>query len=209
MTAQDFLYGYQRLLDPRIAAPYVQGYFDTTIAGASNYANVDPKNTAQVTSFINGLGLSAPDANTFVIKLSNPAGYFKWTVSLWLAAPERKDMVEKAGSSSYGAVNSAAVGTVIGNGPYMLSEVVPNEFNGVFSLDSGHRFFDIVLNDLGKIKLNSGKALELLFNFPNDAFLLHAARPVLSWLQIHEELGVEETCGICSVVGTPELRSHR
>jgi oligopeptide transport system substrate-binding protein len=126
VTSADFLYGYKRLLDPRVAAPYVEGYFDVTIAGASNYANVDPKNTAQVTSFLNGLGLSAPDPYTFVIKLAKPSGFFKWTVTLWLAAPERQDMVEKAGST-YGAVNAAAVDTVIGNGPYKLSEVVPKD----------------------------------------------------------------------------------
>jgi oligopeptide transport system substrate-binding protein len=126
VTSADFLYGYKRLLDPRIAAPYVEGYFDTTIAGAANYANIDPKNTAQVESFLAGLGLSAPDPYTFVIKLAQPSGFFKWTVTLWLAAPERQDMVEKAGAS-YGAVNAAAVDTVIGNGPYKLSEVVPKD----------------------------------------------------------------------------------
>ena len=86
---------------------------------------------------------------------------------------------------------------------------MPNEFNGVFSLDSGHRFFDIVLNDLGKIKLNSRKTLELLFNLANDAFFVHATRPVAWRLQIHEELRVEEACGIGSVVGPAELRGHR
>jgi oligopeptide transport system substrate-binding protein len=127
VTAQDFVYGYKRLLDPRIAAPYVEGYFDVTIAGAANYANIDPKDTNAVNSFLNGLGVSAPDPNTFVIKLSKPSGFFKWTVTLWLAAPERQDMVEKVGSDKFGAVNSAAVGTVIGNGPFMLSEVVPKD----------------------------------------------------------------------------------
>jgi len=126
VTAQDFVFGYKRLLDPRIAAPYVEGYFDVTIAGAANYANIDPKNTAQVTSFLNGLGVSATDDHTFVIKLSKPSGFFKWTVTLWLAAPEREDMVTKGGSS-YGAVNAAAVDTVIGNGPFKLSEVVPKD----------------------------------------------------------------------------------
>jgi oligopeptide transport system substrate-binding protein len=122
VKAQDFLYGFQRLLDPTLAAGYVDPFFDTTIAGASNYTNIDPKNTAAVQSFIQGLGLSAPDDHTFVVKLAQPAGYFKWVMTLWVAAPIRKDLV----GSNYTSWASDPT-KIVGNGMFKIAEYVPKD----------------------------------------------------------------------------------
>src|SRR4029077_11763192 len=65
VTGADFVYAWQRILDPRLAAPYADPFFDGTVAGAADYANLDPtKDAAKIPDFINGLGLSAPDAST-------------------------------------------------------------------------------------------------------------------------------------------------
>jgi len=122
LRAQDFLYGYQRLLDPSLAAGYVDPFFDTTIAGGANYGNIDPKNTAAVQSFIQGLGLSAPDDHTFVIKLAQPAGYFKWVAALSAGAPIRKDLV----GSRYTSWASNPAG-IVSNGMFKISEEVPKD----------------------------------------------------------------------------------
>ncbi|HEY8677563.1 MAG TPA: peptide ABC transporter substrate-binding protein [Candidatus Dormibacteraeota bacterium] len=123
LKAKDFVYGYQRILDPRLAAGYTDPFFDGTIAGAANYASIDAKNDAASTTFLQGLGLSAPDDHTFVVKLQQPAGYFKWVASLWVAAPIRKDIVEKYGSDKWATVPSQ----VIGNGMFKISEQVPKD----------------------------------------------------------------------------------
>src|SRR5207253_960833 len=75
------------------------------IAGASGYAGVDAKSASAVRSFLNGLGLSAPDPQTFVIKLDHPAPYFKWVTSLWVAVPLKKADVDAAGAD-FGAVTA-------------------------------------------------------------------------------------------------------
>lgn len=126
VKAGDFVTSYKRILDPTVAAPYADPFFDGTIAGAENYGTTDAKNAAAVKSFLDGLGVSAPDDKTFVVKLQRPAPWFKWVASLWLASPiEASDLT--AGGSSFGAVAANAPQIIHGNGPFMLSEVVPKD----------------------------------------------------------------------------------
>ncbi|TAN32248.1 peptide ABC transporter substrate-binding protein [bacterium] len=134
VTASDWVYGYQHLLNPALAAGYVDPFFDGTIAGAQNYSNVDVASASAIDSFISGLGLSAPDANTFVIKLQHPAAYFKWVVTLWVAVPIRKDVVEQAAGGSFASTDTTKpevwannASTIIGNGPFKISEIVSKD----------------------------------------------------------------------------------
>lgn len=128
VKAADFVTAWRRILDPTIAAPYADPFFDGAVAGAADYANLDPKaDAAKIPAFLNGLGLSAPDDNTFVVKLQKPAPYFKWIASLWMSAPVRKDVIDKYGSDKWGAVAPDATKTLVGNGPFMLSELVPQD----------------------------------------------------------------------------------
>jgi oligopeptide transport system substrate-binding protein len=134
VTASDWVYGYQHLLNPALAAGYVDPFFDGTIAGAQNYGSIDVSSASAIDAFVSGLGLSAPDANTFVIKLQHPAAYFKWVVTLWVAAPIRKDVVESAAGGSFPSSDTTKplawandAKTIIGNGPYKISEIVSKD----------------------------------------------------------------------------------
>jgi len=134
VTASDWVYGYQHLLNPALAAGYVDPFFDQTIAGASGYGNVDVTNASAIDTFLAGLGLSAPDANTFVIKLAHPAAYFKWVVTLWVAAPIRKDVVEGAAGGTFPSTDTTKpeiwannASTIVGNGPFKISEIVSKD----------------------------------------------------------------------------------
>ncbi|MEO8745489.1 MAG: peptide ABC transporter substrate-binding protein [Candidatus Dormiibacterota bacterium] len=124
VTAADFLTSYKRILDPTVAAAY-ESFFGL-IAGTQNYANVDAKNPAAVKSYLDGLGLSAPDDHTFVIKLQSAAPYFKWIAALWLAAPLKASEIAAAGSS-FGALSADAPTKIIGNGAFKISEVAPKD----------------------------------------------------------------------------------
>ena len=126
VVADDFVTAYKRVLDPTVAAPYADPFFDGNIDGGQNYGSVDAKNPTAVAAFLSGLGVSAPDAKTVVIKLQHKAPYFKWVASLWLASPVKKAAIDAAGGS-FGAVSSDAPTKVIGNGPFKLSEVVPKD----------------------------------------------------------------------------------
>jgi oligopeptide transport system substrate-binding protein len=126
VKAQDFVYAFQRLLDPRLAAPYASFY--TGIKNGANVNGLDPKDQG-IDAAIQTLGLKAVDDNTFQVTLEAPAGYFKWIATLWTSSPVRKDVVQKYGKDSsgtdkWGAVSSTAPQQVIGNGAYKISEVV-------------------------------------------------------------------------------------
>ena len=124
VTGADFVYAWQRILDPRLAAPYADPFFDGTVAGGADYANLDPtKDAAKIPDFINGLGLSAPDASTFVVKLQAASPFFKWIASLWMSAPVRKDVVDQYGSDKW----ATAPNSLITNGPYKVSEIVSKD----------------------------------------------------------------------------------
>lgn len=134
VTASDWVYGYQHLLNPALAAGYVDPFFDGTIAGADGYGSVDVTSSSAIDSFLSGLGLSAPDANTFVIKLQHPAAYFKWVVTLWVAAPLRKDVVEQAAGGTFPSSDTTKplawannASTIIGNGPFKISEIASKD----------------------------------------------------------------------------------
>jgi oligopeptide transport system substrate-binding protein len=124
VTGADFVYAWQRILDPRLAAPYADPFFDGTVAGAQDYGSLDPtKDAAKIPAFLSGLGLSAPDANTFVVKLQQPAPYFKWIASLWMSAPVRKDVVDQYGSDKW----ATSPTSLITNGQYKVSEMVSKD----------------------------------------------------------------------------------
>jgi oligopeptide transport system substrate-binding protein len=126
VTGADFVYAWQRILDPRLAASYADPFFDGAIAGAADYANLDPSkpaDVAKIPAFLSGLGLSAPDAGTFVVKLQAPSPYFKWIASLWMSAPVRKDVVDQYGSDKW----ATAANSLITNGPYKVSELVSKD----------------------------------------------------------------------------------
>jgi oligopeptide transport system substrate-binding protein len=135
VKAADFVYGFKHLLNPALAAGYVDPFFDGTIAGADKYTDYSPSSSAaDIDKFLASLGLSAPDANTFVVKLQHPAAYFKWVVTLWMAVPIRQDVVEKAAGGTFASndatkplvwANNAA--TIVGNGPFKISEIVAKD----------------------------------------------------------------------------------
>jgi oligopeptide transport system substrate-binding protein len=134
VVAADWVYGWRHFLNPALAAGYVDPFFDQTIAGGADYSNVDPKSASAIDSFLNGLGLSAPDPNTFVVKLAAPAGYFKWVASLWVGVPLRKDIVEQAAGGAFPSSDTTKAEawandpkTIVGNGLFKISDYTPKD----------------------------------------------------------------------------------
>jgi oligopeptide transport system substrate-binding protein len=129
VKAADFVYGWQRIIDPRKAALYSAFFLNIKNAATVNSMKVTDTG---LDAAIQTLGLKAVDDNTFQVTLEAPAGYFKWVASLWVAAPVRKDIVEKYGKDSsgndkWGAVAPSAVQSVVGNGQFKISEVVAKD----------------------------------------------------------------------------------
>lgn len=109
LTAKDFVYSWQRVCDPNVAAPYaetvlgmVKGY-DEAIAGD-----------------ITKLDVQAPDEKTVVVNLANPCSYFGE-----LAAFATLNPVQQATVEANGDAWATSADTYISNGPFMMTEWVP------------------------------------------------------------------------------------
>ena len=106
LTADDFVYSWRRVADPATAAPYgydllnmVEG-FDEASAGK-----------------LEALGVSAPDAKTFVVKLSSPCIYFDKIAAFAVLVPVQKAAIDAAGDSWATAPES-----YVTSGPYYMTE---------------------------------------------------------------------------------------
>src|SRR5229473_5753644 len=122
VKAQDFVYAWQRLIDPRLAAP--EGtFFAGTILNGDKVSILDPqRDAAKIDAALNTLGLKALDDNTFQVTLAQPDPAFIWLAAMPAAAPVRQDLVTKNGDKW-----AASADTLITNGPFKVSEMVAND----------------------------------------------------------------------------------
>lgn len=113
VTAQDFVYSWQRLADPQIASPY---------ASYLQYAKIE-----NVDDILTGkkspqtLGVKAIDDKTLQVQLSEPVPYFVSMLSHTSLKPVKQAVVEKFGDKWTLPAN------YVGNGAYRLKEWVVNE----------------------------------------------------------------------------------
>ncbi|CAI0881223.1 oligopeptide ABC transporter substrate-binding protein OppA [Serratia entomophila] len=113
VTAQDFVYSWQRVVDPKTASPY---------ASYLQYAHVE-----NVDDIIAGkkdkstLGVKAIDDHTFQVTLTEPVPYLVEMTPHYAMKPVYKDAVEKYGEKWTLPAN------YVSNGAYKLKDWVVNE----------------------------------------------------------------------------------
>lgn len=112
VTAQDFVYSWQRLVDPKTLSPFA---WFAALAGINNaQAIIDGKMTPDK------LGVSAVDAHTFRVQLDKPLPWFTSLTASFAFYP-----VQKANAES--GKEWTRPGKLIGNGAYVLKDRVVNE----------------------------------------------------------------------------------
>jgi oligopeptide transport system substrate-binding protein len=109
VTAHDFVYSFQRILNPATASQYASLLYLIKNAQAVNEGDMDPE----------GVGVKAIDAGTLQITLENPAPFFLELLTHQTTAPVPMHKVEELGSAWIKDVN------FVGNGAYKLAEWVP------------------------------------------------------------------------------------
>ncbi len=122
LTAQNFVYAFQRLADPETAGEY-QTLLCGTIKGYSEYSaaacggqTITETLELDLETLRNNLGVRAVDDQTLEIQLENPAPYFPSMMALWIGAPVREEDVAAGEDWWYDPE------TYIGNGPFQLVE---------------------------------------------------------------------------------------
>lgn len=114
ITANDFVYGWQRLMNPETASPYafIGEYIKNGLAVETGEMAVEE------------LGVSAPDEKTFVVQLEANTPFFLSLVgSSGQFAPIRQDIVEQ-----YGADFAATYEKNVYSGPFVLTASSGGEY---------------------------------------------------------------------------------
>lgn len=123
VTANDFVFAYKRILNPKFAAEYREILYPI-------------KNAVKVSEGklpIDKLGVSAPDAQTLVIELENPAPYLPQLLTHYTAFALPQHVVEKFKD------DWVKPGNMVTNGPYTPLSWRPNDH---ITLVKNPKFYD-------------------------------------------------------------------
>ena len=113
VTAQDFVYSWQRLVSPGTTSPFA---WFAALAGINNAQDIiDGKLPVEQ------LGVEAVDSRTLKITLNKPVPYFPSLTANFSLFPVHQKTVEKFGNDWIKA------GNLVGNGAFVLSDRVVNE----------------------------------------------------------------------------------
>lgn len=113
VTAKDFVYSWQRLVDPKSLSPFA---WFAQLAGIQNAGDIIAGKQP-----VNQLGVSAVDDHTLKVQLDKPVPYFPSLTANFSLFPVPQAVVEKFGN------DWTKVGNLVGNGAYQLQERVVNE----------------------------------------------------------------------------------
>jgi oligopeptide transport system substrate-binding protein len=111
VTAQDFVFAWRRLLDPKTAAPYAYNMWVVKNAEKVSAGALPPS----------ALGVRAPDDKTLVVELEHPAAYLPELLMHQTAFPIPRHTYLKYGNAWSRPRND------VSNGAYKIGEWVPND----------------------------------------------------------------------------------
>ncbi|AGB71993.1 MULTISPECIES: peptide ABC transporter substrate-binding protein [Rhizobium] len=164
VTAQDFVFAFQRLMDPKTAAQYA--YLQYTILNAEKINKGEIKDLTQ-------LGVKAIDDKTLEITLENPTPYFLNALMHYTAYPLPKHVVEAKGDQW------VKIGNIVTNGPYKPTEWVPGSHVSMVKSDQYYDAKDIKIDNVNYYTLEDQAAalkryrageFDILTSFPADQF---------------------------------------
>lgn len=125
VTAQDFVYSWQRTVNPKTAAQY-----SYIFSGVKNADQIMKGKKAPST-----LGIQAVDKHTLKVELDKNIPYFKLLLGFVPFFPQHESFVKSAGSS-YGTTASG----VLSNGPYTIKGWTGT--NDKWSLNKNSKYWD-------------------------------------------------------------------
>lgn len=106
VTAQDFEYGWKRVLNPDTGSSFA--FYMYYIKGAEAYNKGD--------GAVEDVGITAQDEKTLVVELGAPLGYFDELLTMWTFYPVKQELVEENNAWS------AEADTYVSNGPFKLTK---------------------------------------------------------------------------------------
>jgi len=117
LTAEDFVYSWLRAMDPATASEYSWLWEYTNVVGAWDFVIGD--------GVREDVGISAPDANTFVVQLVSPTDYFVSLMSFYHFMPVKQSSVEAVGGEEGTWASNPDL--FVSNGAFVLTEYTIGE----------------------------------------------------------------------------------
>lgn len=164
VTADDFVYGFQRLMNPETAAGYA--YIQYLIKNAKAI------NKGEITD-LNELGVKAIDDKTLEITLESPTPYFVGTLAHFTTFPIPKHVVEAKGNDWIKMEN------IVTNGAYKPVEWVPGSYVLVTKNDKYYNAANVSIDNVKFFALSDTTAalkryrageFDILTDFPTDQY---------------------------------------
>lgn len=114
VRAQDFVFAWRRLIDPRTAAPHGD-LFAGVVSGGEEAQALGPRGDPSLDAALDRLGLRAPDDLTFQVTTPSPMGSLRWIATLPEGGPLRPEMLKAPGQAGNGPfrVADSAAGRVV------------------------------------------------------------------------------------------------
>ncbi|MDX2110665.1 MAG: peptide ABC transporter substrate-binding protein [Verrucomicrobiota bacterium] len=119
VTADDFVYSYKRMLSPKLGALYVEMLYD--LKNAEDYF------TGKTTDF-STVGVKALNLHTLELSLGHPVPHFLSKLTHYSFFPVHRPTIEKFGAQERRGTNWTQPGNYIGNGPFVLTKWVTNQY---------------------------------------------------------------------------------
>ncbi len=174
LTAKDFVYSWQRAIDPNVASPYAS-YF--------SYAHIE-----NIDDIINGkkspadLGVKALDDYTLQVKLTESVPYFPKMLSHASTKPVHQKTIEQFGDKWTQAKNW------VGNGAYTLDQWIVNERivlkRNPYYWDNSHT----VINKVTLLPLTSS-VTDVTRYQANEVDITYNEIPIELYSKIKKEMG--------------------
>jgi oligopeptide transport system substrate-binding protein len=182
LTAEDFVYSWQRVVDPK-----------NGLRGAGTLFPV--KNAVAITRGqkpAETLGVKAPDALTLEVTLENPAPYFIDILAGFPTAPVPRHVIQKFGASW------TKPGNLVGNGAYVLDKWVPSTYYKLVRNPEFRAANQVRIDEVFYYPIADRSAGEKRFRAGELDVVLNVAPNRLAWLQEHmpDELLSTSSLGI-------------
>ncbi|MCH7522784.1 MAG: peptide ABC transporter substrate-binding protein, partial [Chloroflexi bacterium] len=120
ITAHDFVYAIQRLMDPRLASYYGSTYYTEIIEGGADLAFTEDAGEAAIEQLRASVKVKAGDDRTLEVTITRPSTTFNLLMALWPTAALRQDVIEQYGDITNTTWTEA--GNLVASGPFRLAE---------------------------------------------------------------------------------------
>jgi oligopeptide transport system substrate-binding protein len=111
IVADDLVYAWKRLIDPRTGSQY-QSIISDVDGGQEILDLPEDASDADIQAAVDALAVSAPDDKTFVVKFDHPTGYGSDLATLWQTGPYQEKWITSP--------DATEAGNYVSSGPFQL-----------------------------------------------------------------------------------------